>query len=42
MARAGATHITSIESNIRAFMKCLIVKEALGFSADIYLGDFRQ
>ena len=42
MARAGATHITSIESNIRAFVKCLIVKEALGFSADIYLGDFRQ
>ncbi len=42
MARAGATSILSIESNTRAFMKCLIVKEALGFNADIYLGDFRQ
>ena len=42
MAQAGAAHIMSIESNIRAFMKCLIVKEALGINADLYLGDFRK
>lgn len=40
MARRGAAHITSIEANSRAFLKCLIVKEALGFSAEFLLGDF--
>lgn len=40
MARAGATHITSIEANIRAFLKCLIVQNALKFEADFLLGDF--
>lgn len=42
MAKRGAAHITSVEGNSRAFMKCLIVKEALSFSADFLLGDFCQ
>jgi hypothetical protein len=42
MSRAGAARITSIESNMRAFHKCLIVKNALGFDADFMLGDFRH
>lgn len=41
MATAGAAHITSIESNTRAFLKCLVVKNALNFEADFRLGDFR-
>jgi hypothetical protein len=41
MATAGAAHITSIESNTRAFLKCLIVKNALNFDVDLRLGDFR-
>ena len=40
MARAGAAHITSIEANTRAFLKCLIVQNALKFKADFLLGDF--
>lgn len=42
MAKAGAGHITSIEANSRAFMKCLIVQNALGFKADFKLGDFQK
>lgn len=42
MARAGAARITAIESNTRAFLKCLIVKNAIKFEADFMLGDFRQ
>lgn len=40
MAKSGA-RVTAIESNVRAFMKCLIVKNALGLDADFQLGDFR-
>ncbi len=42
MARAGAAHITSIEANTRAFLKCLIVQNALKFKADFLLGDFAE
>lgn len=46
---AGHTHmleqrgaqVTAIESNRRAFLKCLIVKNALGLQSDFVLGDFR-
>jgi SAM-dependent methyltransferase len=41
MARAGAASIVSIEANTRAFLKCLIVQNALKFEADFRLGDFR-
>lgn len=41
MAKAGATDITAIESNARAFLKCLIVQNALKFTANFLLGDFR-
>ena len=41
MASRGAAHITSIESNIRAYLKCLIVKDTLNFDAKFLLGDFR-
>ncbi|WP_193182968.1 class I SAM-dependent methyltransferase [Nisaea sediminum] len=40
-ARGGAASITSIESNQRAFLKCLVVKEILGFDARFHCGDFR-
>jgi len=38
--RAGARPIVSIEANARAFMKCLVVKNALAIEADFMLGDF--
>jgi Protein of unknown function (DUF1698) len=40
MSRAGAAQIVAIEANVRAFLKCLIVKNALKFDADFWLGDF--
>jgi len=40
LAQRGA-HVTAIEANTRAFMKCLIVKNALKFDVDFQLGDFR-
>lgn len=40
MAKAGAS-VTSIELNTRAFLKCLIVQNALKFQVDLRLGDFR-
>lgn len=40
LSQAGAGEITSIESNQRAFVKCLITKEVLGYKANILLGDF--
>ncbi len=42
MAEAGAAEITAIESNTRAFLKCLIVQNALKFNATFLLGDFRK
>jgi len=41
LSRAGAASITSIEANTNAFLKCLIVQNALKFKADFLLGDFR-
>lgn len=41
LSRAGAASILSIESNTTAFLKCLIVQNALKFDADFILGDFR-
>ena len=42
IAKAGAASVTAIESNSRAFLKCLIVQNALGFKANFMLGDFRK
>ena len=42
MASRGAGHITSIEANTRAFLRCLVVSQALSFSAEFLLGDFRK
>lgn len=41
LSQAGAATITSIEANTNAFLKCLIVQNALKFNADFILGDFR-
>jgi SAM-dependent methyltransferase len=41
IARAGAADVIAIESNTRAFLKCLIVQNALKFNAKFLLGDFR-
>ncbi len=41
LARRGAK-VTAIESNRRAFLKCLIVKNAFNFDADFRLGDFTK
>lgn len=40
LAQAGAGEIISLESNKRAFVKCLITKEVLGYKAKTLLGDF--
>jgi GT2 family glycosyltransferase len=40
MATAGCSSVTAIESNVRAFLKCLIVKNAFKFEADFKLGNF--
>ncbi len=40
MARDGAASILAIEANKRAFLRCLIVKNALGFDADFRCGSF--
>jgi len=41
--RAGAASVLAIESNRRAFLKCLIVKELLGLpSVQFVMGDFRE
>ena len=42
IARAGAASVTAIEANGGAFLKCLIVQNALGFKADFMLGDFSK
>jgi SAM-dependent methyltransferase len=42
MAAAGADPILAIESNSRAFLKCLIVKSAFDLKAELLLGDFRK
>jgi SAM-dependent methyltransferase len=42
LSQAGAASITAIESNTIAFLKCLLVKNALKFDANFLLGDFRQ
>ena len=41
LAQAGASRIVAIESNQRAYLKCLIVQQALGFQANFLLGDFQ-
>jgi SAM-dependent methyltransferase len=39
--RAGAAHVTAVEANSRAFLKCLIVKELVGLPKVHFLcGDF--
>lgn len=41
--RRGATKITSIEANSRAFLKCLCIKEILKLeSVEFLLGDFME
>ena len=40
MWRSGAQSIISIEANQRAFLKCLITKEIMGYEAKFLLGDF--
>ncbi|MFM0273739.1 class I SAM-dependent methyltransferase [Paraburkholderia aspalathi] len=42
MSRGGAEKIVAIESNSKAFLKCLVVQNALKFEADFMFGDFRK
>ena len=42
MWRNGAQSILSIEANQRAFLKCLITKEIVGYEANFLLGDFAK
>lgn len=43
LERAGAASVTAIESNTRAFLKCLVVKEVLGLQRVRFLcGDFME
>lgn len=41
LSKAGAANILSVESNSKAFLKCLIVQNALKFKAEFLYGDFR-
>lgn len=41
MATAGAAKIVAIESNSKAFLRCLLVQNALKFDAEFMFGDFR-
>jgi hypothetical protein len=40
--KAGAATIVAIEGNKRSYLKCLITKELLGYSAKFKLGDFSK
>lgn len=40
--KAGAESIVSIESNKKAYLKCLLTKELLGYHAKFLLGDFTK
>ena len=40
--KAGAASVVSIEGNKRSYLKCLITKELLGYSAKFKLGDFSK
>lgn len=43
LQRFGATHITAIEANPRAYLKCLVYKEVTGITRARFLcGDFMQ
>jgi SAM-dependent methyltransferase len=42
LGELGAREIVSIEANIEAYLKCLIMKEVLGIDAQFLLGDFIQ
>lgn len=42
MAKDGPSRLLAIESNSRAFLKCLIVKNYFNLKADFLLGDFRE
>ncbi len=43
MSELGASKITSIEANQRAYMKCLVSKEIFGFkNTELLLGDFNK
>lgn len=42
MATRGAAQVTAVESNRRAFVRCLIARNALGFNANFLLGDFQK
>jgi hypothetical protein len=42
MSRGGAEKIVAIESNSKAFLKCLVVQNALKFEANFMYGDFRK
>ncbi len=40
LCQQGATDVTSIEGNTINFLKCLVIKEVLGFPAKFLCGDF--
>lgn len=43
MQNMGAKHVTAIEANTRAFLKCICIKEALGLDkVNFMLGDFEK
>lgn len=42
LGELGAGQIISIEANVEAYLKCLVMKEALGITARFLLGDFAQ
>jgi hypothetical protein len=42
LERLGAAEVTAVEASVQAFLKCLVVKEALGLKTRFLLGDFSE
>ncbi|NKJ50264.1 hypothetical protein CIC12_26785 [Burkholderia sp. SG-MS1] len=42
LSQGGASHVLAVEANSKAFLKCLLVQNALKFNAEFMYGDFRQ
>jgi hypothetical protein len=42
LSQGGASRVLAVEANSKAFLKCLLVQNALKFNAEFMYGDFRK
>ncbi|CAB3784406.1 tRNA U34 carboxymethyltransferase [Paraburkholderia ultramafica] len=42
LSQGGASRVLAVEANSKAFLKCLLVQNALKFNAEFMFGDFRK